>query len=734
MPPLPAARLLLLASLLPAAASAADDARWAVCGIPAETVIPAEPAPMPPPGVTDIQADQARLVQDGVSVLQGNVVVRRDGKQIESDSLRYDQTNDTVTLPDTLRLKDETLQLDAAGGEFHLKSGEGAFHDAQFELPAQHARGAAERLETTGQDETRLQGVTYTTCPPGDEDWLLHAGRLRLDHAEGLGYGRNVWISFMHVPLFYTPWLSFPLDDRRRSGILPPTLGNTARSGFEFQLPYYWNIAPQLDATFTPRYMSDRGTQLLSQFRFLTENSNGELNVDYLPDDQLYNDSRYRYDYRQINNLPADFRLSTSIRGISDDAYFEDLGENLRVISRSTHQPRQMVLSNNGDWYRFNAQVLGYQIVDPLLSPGSYPYYKLPAITFNADGYDWPLGLEAHWDSEIVNFQQDDRVSGLRADFKPVLELPLGGAGWFVTPRAGYRFTSYQLEQPDGSPLDLERSAPITSLDAGLFLERPAGENWLQTLEPRLYYLNVPYRDQSAIPRFDTSEPDLSFYQLFSDNRFIGPDRLGDANQVTAALTTRLLDTTDGRELFAASLGRIRYFEDRRVQLSPATPDETRDFSGIITELRFTPDPRWSLSGTAEWDEETRHFLRSGVQFQYRPGDNSVYNLGYRLRRGEFEQVDASFAWPITRRISLYGRWYHDLTADTTLETFGGLQYESCCWIVRLVSRRFIYNRAGDTTRTLFLQLELKGLGSVGRQADDFLRDGIYGYGIREFD
>lgn len=706
---------------------------WQICRNPAAQEDVAEQTPTAAPdGTTDVTADRAALDKTGISILSGNVLIEQDTTSVHSERVEYDSRTEQVTSPGALMYRDREVEIDASSASVNLLDDTGVFDSASFHLPQEHARGTAERILLQEESETLLEGVTYTTCNPGDEDWVLQAGRLRLDHDEGLGYGRNVLLKFMYVPLFYTPWISFPIDDRRRTGLLPPTIGNTALSGRELQIPFYWNIAPNYDATIAPRSMSKRGTQFQNEFRYLTASSQGSLQADYLPDDRIFGADREFYRLRHTTQLPASFNLSADIRHISDDNYLEDLGDDLVAISQ-TQQPRTVSLTQRQSWYDFRATAQTFQVTDPDRPLTGFPYYRLPQVSFNAQHFDDDLNLDYSLHSEAVKFQQDERVSGLRSNVKPAISATLGTPGYFLKPTLAYQHTQYRLEQPDGTSLDLDRGAAIVSLDSGLFLERDTGGGLLHTLEPRLYYLYVPFRDQTAIPRFDTSIRQLSFSQLFVDNRFVGADRLGDANQLSVALTSRLLDPASGRELLSGSIGQIRYFDDRRVQLTPTTAPETAETSGFIAEASFTPSPRWALTGTAEWNPDNSEFEHGNLQLQFRPGDQSVYNLGYRFREGDFEQADVSFAWPVTRRLKLVGRWYYSLLDDTPLETFAGLEYESCCWIARLVTRRFIFNRDGDTTNTLLLQIELKGLGSVGRKTDDFLQQRIRGYGLPDY-
>lgn len=699
---------------------------WALCPMPP---MPAPVAPeAPAKGVTDITSDTATLVKQGLSHFSGDVVLRRNNQIINADSLDYDSQSGAIHIPNQSLIYQPDFQLRSDSAAYNADSAEGHFQGAEFRMPPQHARGTAAELWRHGSRETLLKGVQYTTCPPGNADWMLDADSLRLEHQEGMGYAHGVLLKFMHVPLFYTPYLSFPIDNQRRTGILPPTLGSSGRTGFEFELPVYINLAPNYDWTLTPRYMSKRGIQLKNEFRLMTESSELTLNADVLHNDQKTGTSRSYYRLRDATALPADFRATLDYQKVSDIDYFQDLGSSLHNVSR-TYLPRHASLTQSGDWYDFSSQVVEYQIIDPDLSPASHPYRKLPALNFDIWQPNYASPLDWQWGNSLVNFQQSDRVSGWRLDSKPVLSLPFRRPGGFVVPSVAFRHTQYQLQQPDGSSLDINRNTPIYSLDTGLVFERDAGNNLIQTLEPRLYYLNVPYRDQSAIPRFDTNQPDFTFAQLFSDNRFSGTDRQGDADQLSVALSSRLLARDDGRELLGLGVGQIRYFADRRVQLRPTDPPETQRKSGLITEVRTQPTDALSAAFTAEYDPYTRKIVRDNLRFQYRPAEKSVYNVGYSFRRGQLEQTDVSLAWPVTDHWRLVGRWYYSTLDKKTLESLAGLEYESCCWILRAVTRKYIYNRDGDTTNSFFLQLELKGLGSVGKHADDLLSDGIKGYG-----
>jgi LPS-assembly protein len=721
---------------------------WRLCPTwpperPPETVGPAPTADTP----VDIEADEMEGVAEESFIYRGDVILRQGTRRLRADELLYFPDTQQAQVRGDVEFIQNDLSFTGNEASFDLDNDSGVFDQAGFRLLDRHARGEAKRLTRLDEDTTLLEDLLYTTCPDDSRDWALNARRMRLDHEAGRGTASHMWLEFKRVPFFYSPWMSFPLDDRRKTGLLFPDFGRSGLHGTELSLPWYWNIAPNMDATLTPYYRSYRGTQLYTETRYLTRSTSGRLQADYHPDDRIFGDDRYYLSYRQSTRLPARWRLNVNLQQVSDTDYFIDLDDSPGARTR-THLPQSLTISQNTDWYRFQSRFRIFQTIDDELDESRLPYRELPDMRLNSNLPLGQSGLHAELANRFTRFERADSIDANRLHLHPRLTGRFGTPGWFLQPSLGAQYTRYDLSNPTGETLSsgtadigpgqnltLTRSAPIFSLDSGLVLERPFANsvNLRQTLEPRLFYLYVPYRDQSDFPRFDTREMDFTFASLFMEDRFIGPDRLGDANQVGMALTSRILDSRSGRSLVSGSLGQIHHFDDRQVQLRADEP-VTRLRSELVGELQVAPSEAFSARTTVLWDPEDRQTQRSAIQFQYRPEPRKVVNLGYRNRRDRLDQADVSFAWPLTDRIRVFGRWNHSLQDDETLDRFAGLEYESCCWAIRLTSRRHVYNRDGDVDRSFMIQLELKGLGGVGQAVDEFLGEGIMGYGYRDYD
>jgi len=571
--------------------------------------------------------------------------------------------------------------------------------------------------------------VSYTTCPPGSDDWLLVADDIDLDTDAGTGTARDVKLNFLGLPILYAPWLSFPLGDARKSGVLTPEIGSAGRSGNQLRIPWYFNLAPNYDATLTPRILTDRGLQLGAEFRYLTARDSGTAEVEYLADDDLFGDSRHLLSYRHQTLFDSGWRNRIHFRQTSDGQYFEDLGGSLSTSS-ITHLNRAIVFDYAGEHMTFMGRLQDYQTIDETIAPADEPYRRLPQLT--AQGY-WPNqpgGFRYRFDGELVYFDRDVGVTGWRLDAAPQVEWPVERPGWFLTPSMTLRHTAYGLDDDDPLADDNpRRTLPIGSLDAGLVFERRAGaENELmQTLEPRVRYVHVPYREQSDQPVFDTILPDLNLVQLFRPNRFLGADRIADTDQLSIGVTSRLLDVDSGRELVTATVGQALYLSEQGVRLPGQAVGISRS-SDYIAEVRFPLYDTLNFDVGHQWGTGEEGTTQSGARLQYRPGEDKVLNLAYRYRRGSLEQGDLSWSWPIGERWRFVGRYNYSLRDDEVLEQFYGIEYESCCWGLRLVSRRHISTRDGTRDSSVGLQLVLKGMTSVGTAADRLLERGILGY------
>lgn len=723
-----ATALALLGGLLASGTHAADNPeedRWALCPPISDNRLTNLPPWQPSsPGATEASADELFSESNTVTRLQGNVVIRHENATLSGQRAEYFRNEERLNMEGGIDFRSEGLQIDSEQVEFFLGEQRGSFEQASFHLPASHAFGSAERIAVDGPQQVRLEDLRYTTCPPRNPAWELRAGELQLDRADNTGEAWHATLRFQGVPFFYSPYLNFPLEGRK-SGLLPPTYGTSDEGGNDISLPFYWNIAPNQDATITPRHISRRGGMLMGEYRYLGPQSEGRLNASYLPDDALYGDERNYVSLHHDARISQGWSSTVVLRRVSDADYFLDDLAGGDESGSQTHLERLAELSYRDRYWRFLGRAQSYQNLS-----GSVPYQRLPQLQLSGRSARRPNRLHYSLQSEAVRFRHDNLDGGDRFDIKPQLSLPLGGAGWFVTPGVAWRHTVYQLEQDGGDGERLERSLPITSLDSGLIFERPLqlGDTaLLQTLEPRLFYLHVPYEDQSALPLFDTDELDFSFSQLFSDNRFSGADRQGDADQLTTALSSALYDELSGRERARLSLGQVHYFDDRRVSLDGTTGEQSR--SDIIAELSLNPLDNLNLRLTEQWDPQEEQSERFNARLRYAPGPRKRISLGYRFHRERaLEQADIALFWPLNRQWRLLGRYQYDIENEASLDTIGGVEYESCCWSVQLLARAQRDALDEDLNQSIYLTLELKGLASLGRGLEQSVEHGILGY------
>ncbi len=683
------------------------------------------------PDVIELQAGEfeAALGDNPTASMSGGVVLRRGDRLVGADTASYDPELRALNLVGSVRYEDPDSLILSDSAEFGYASGRIRFEGAEFEVGQNNARGAASVLEINQDGRIQLAEVGYTTCPPESNDWIIEAGQIELNTRTGVGKARSVRLRFQGVPILYTPYLSFPITDARKSGVLTPEIGSTGRSGNELSIPYYWNIAENYDATITPRLLTDRGLQVGTEFRYLLEDSDGKLEVEYLPDDNKFNDNRHQLRFQHQTLFQSGWRNQVDFRDVSDNQYFEDLGGSLS-ISSITHLNRSLVFDFFSENWSLLGKVQDYQTIDSAILPDDEPYQRLPQIY--ARGY-WPdrvLGLTISLDTELVYFDRDIGVTGWRINAAPQVALPIEQPGWFVTPAVVVDYTRYDLENTQvGQDEKPSRTVPIVSLDTGLNLERlmNSEERRVQTLEPRLLYVHVPHREQSGLPVFDTIIPDLNLVQLYRKNRFLGVDRIADTDQLSIGVTSRIIDVNTGRELMSATIGQALYLSQQSVTFPGESPTVS-DSSDYIAELRFLIYDNLNFDVGHQWSGGDGGTTQSEARLQYRPQSNKILNFAYRFRRESLEQGDLSWSWPLSQSWNFVGRYNFSFRDDAVLEQFYGLEYESCCWGLRLVSRRHISTRDGTRDSSFGLQLVLKGMTSVGTAADRLLERGILGY------
>ena len=780
-----------IALSLPALAADDDSLDWDLC--PIQDAIPSfDPATTPKSGQaagaardsradlpTSIEGDMLGGTEDKLAY-EGNVVLRRGDQFLNADNLKYDSEKDTYVADGNVKYQDGSMRVIAARAEGDQNTDSHKIEDVQYQLVSRRGNGGADSIELKGA-QGQLHGSTYSTCDPEQRVWELRSKRIDVDSDEGWGVAHGATIRIGKVPVMYVPWIKFPIDDRRHTGVLFPAISSSGRNGFDYRQPIYLNLAPNYDATLTPRYMSKRGLSLGGQFRYLYEGGRGTFEGNWMPKDDLLqerakepdfkpllepgpDDSRGMFRFGGFHNLDRHCQARASLAWVSDARYMEDFNNSLYGVS-TTSLSSAMGLYGAGQYWNAGVMADVWQLTDYNLSDITLPYNRLPRAYLK---WRQPIGkwLTAGLQAETVRFQHNEKGDGSRLDLKPFISAPLQGASWYITPTLAWRYTSYRLEDqladdiarnlaatanglpPSGvTPAMLasfrddapSRSLPIASLDAGLFFDRKTelkGLPYLHTLEPRLFYLNAPYRDQDNIPLFDTRPFTFSWGQLFRDNRYTGPDRQTDADQLTVALTSRLIRQTDGHEKLSASLGQIFYFDDSLVLAPNEKPVESGK-SAWVADANYSPTDRWNIGASYQWDPKFRHEDLISLRARYLFGDKGVVNLGYRYRRDLLEQADFSFLYPVTPSWSVVGRYYYSLYDNPKrtpaiesglLEAVAGVQWDSCCLAVRVLARRYVRNHEGELDNALQVEFVLKGLGSAGQDTEGTLRRAILGY------
>ena len=690
---------------------------------------PAAPATNPADQPITIESDEDNFEFDvnGNARLCGNVQMRQGDRHMVADCLKYDAATQNAKLEGGVEYTDPTMAIRGNSGEYSPTLG-ASFEGAQFELPERGARGSATTLRLHDRSKVSLTGVTFTTCPVNDESWQIKAREIELDTEGHEGVGRGTKIEFKGVPLVYMPWFTFPIGGQRKSGFLFPEPGGSSRNGAELLVPYYWNIRPNLDFTALPVYYSKRGVDLAGDVRYLTQRQRGEFRFNYLPDDNITDSDRSRFTLTHVAELPAEWRIRIDATDVSDTGYFEDFARGPEGTSVPFAE-RLLEATYRDEHLNVRAQFQDFQTIDEELAPEDRPYTRAPRLLASGDWDTAGGAFDYAFDSELVNFHRNTGVTGWRLDVVPRAGFDWSAPGYFVRPTLGYRYTQYSLQDEavgtDDAPT---RSLPFGTLDAGLVFERMSGSHGQRrlTLEPRALYLYTPFRDQSQLPLFDTGLPDLNLVQLFRTNRYVGADRVNDANQISFGLTSRLLDSHSGAQYLAVSVGQAYYFEKPRVVL-PDEPPATRDTSDFIAQVSLSAYKNWNVEAGLQWNPEDSRSERSQFRLQYQPAGDRVINLGYRAQRDRIEQADVSAAWPIGRSWNAFGRYVYSMLDSKTLDEFAGFEYKGCCYKLRAVARRSVSNREGSSETSFYLQLELNGLASVGT-TDAFLERSIRGY------
>ena len=694
-------------------------------------------APEEEKGVTTIDAESLQGVGDIEVTARGNAEIRRDDMTIFGQELRFNQEFGRAQGEGGVRLQRGVDRFFGDRLEYNTREDTGKFENLHYLLQRERlARGSADELELLGRDKFRLKNAIFTTCQPGRDDWVLRAAQLDLDYENEEGHAKSPRLIFYDVPILGFPFASFPLENRRRSGLLAPYYSHTSTRGFEFGVPYYWNIAPERDLTVTPVYMAKRGLQVKNQARYLDRDYSGELKLEYMPEDRELGQSRSGTSWQHLHRFSPAMTAQVDYNHVSDNRYFVDLASQVRQISiGNLYQDAYVNYSGalGAHPYFAQARVQKFQTLQDPLAPIDPPYHRVPQLSFSTNVNNIGGLVDSVLPAEFVNFTHQTKVDGTRVTLSPTFALPLLSPGWFLTPKAGIRSVGYNLHRTDpGQPVSPHAEIPWVSADTGLIFERDTrffGDTLTQTLEPRLFYVYVPYRNQDAIPIFDTALADFNFPQLFTENRFNGGDRFGDANQATLALTSRFL-TQNGQEAFRTTVGQRYYFRDERVGLTPTTPLRTSLESDLLGSVGGRLFRYWTFDTTLEYNRLDQRAERYTAAMRYNPELAKVVNASYRFQRETIRQIDISSQWPVAAGWYGVGRYNYSLLDKRLLEGLGGVEYNAGCWVFRFVVQR-VQAAAAVRSTGFFIQLEFNGVGQIGTdEAVTLLSRSVPGYRV----
>jgi len=716
-----------------------------------------------------VRGDRITGQADIQATIEGNAELRRGDTVIHADQVEYDVPQDRAKARGNVRINRAGNTYEGTLLDLHVNAFTGFFSDARYRFLATSAHGEASRVDFLDRDRSVVHDATYTTCQRTDEaswqpDWILRARTIHLDKAEDVGLAQDGVLEFKGVPILPIPSISFPLSDKRKSGLLPPTIGLDSVSGLEYAQPYYWNIAPNRDATITPTLMSRRGVALGGEFRYLEPRYSGTINADYMPSDQLRDRDRWAYgiQHHQALDTPiGNVGLNLNIKRVSDDNYWRDFSERSGhggVTDQLTQRllPGDASLSWSQGAHSLSLRTLKWQTLQDISAPIVPPYDRMPQLHWGYQPLDLPGGLDFSMNADYTSFQSERARTGqpnARRSFAVAqVSRPFLAPAGFITPRLQLHSTHYEFDNPLANGLrTASRTLPTFSLDSGLVFERDTsyfGRALLQTLEPRAFYTYTPYRDQHLLPVYDTAENDFNFASIYTENAFSGNDRLADNNLLTLGVTTRLIDPDSGAEAARFGIAQRVRFSDQNVTMPGAAPVSER-LSDLLLGAGISWTPQWSFDTMAQYNPKTGRSMRTTVGARYSPGSYRTVSAAYRMQKvtslinQPSEQLDLGWQWPLNdlwgdasgKPTQKAGRWYsvgrlnYSLRESKLVDTVVGFEYESCCWIGRVVLERLQRSTTQANTR-IMVQLEFSGFSrlSLGANPLASLKQNVPGY------
>lgn len=705
---------------------------------------------------------------DGVTVMKGGAELRRHDTVIKADRIEHDKRSGDTKASGQVLINRNGDRLTGPDAQVNVNTYQGYINQPEFTLLKNEGQGDARRIDLLGEDRMTVHDGRYSTCPrvPGASwmpDWLVRASSIELDRTEDVGIARGGVVEFMGIPVIGAPILSFPLSDRRKTGALPPSVSISSQSGLMLETPYYFNIAPNFDATFSPTVMAKRGVDLAGEFRYLRPGYTGQLRAAYMPSDRLRDDDRWAYSFghaQQLIQSPTAGRLGlrVNLNRVSDDNYWSDFP---RTITSLTSRLLPSEVSTNwvkGPW-SVVAGVFRYQTLQNTGSIITPPFDRLPAVQASYEKLNQTFLGSPGWDFSLVTnatrFKRavvgsagatDENIGGDRTMAIATVSRRWQAPGWYVQPRVRLHATRYNNDNTTGSTVSASRNVPTVSLDSGLIFERPAnffGTNFVQTLEPRAFLTWTPFRDQSKLPNYDSAARSFNFTSMFTENAFSGNDRISDTRALTLGVSTRLLDVRNGAEVVRLGLAQRALLADQKVTLPRGTP-VTETLSDTLVGARVQWDPLWSLDSNVQFNAKSKESVRTTIGGRYTPGPFRVLSAAYRIQKGVSEQLDLGWQWPLSGiwgrppepvpgRALGPGQWYgvgrlnYSLPDRKFIDVVAGFEYDAGCWLGRVVLER-LQTSATTSDRRILFQLEFSGFSKLGGSSLETLQNHVPKY------
>ena len=720
----------------------------------AEDLTPQKQSTEISPVSVEIEGDSLETLLDRKMKARGNAILKKGNKTIKAEVIEYDEISEKLTTTGNTNIDLENMSIAGSKLIYKLSDETGRMDNAIFNFKqdnkqeksslkngslitkkAYEYRGNAKTIFFEGENNKRLESSRVTTCEADSDDWYLKSSNMEVNTKTDRVNASNTVVEFKGVPVLYTPYINFSINQNRKSGFLSPTFGTTTKSGFDFQIPYYFNISPNMDATVTARYLGKRGPQADGEFRYMEENYSGKNQIQFMSHDESSGqDNRYFVNLQHKHSFGNGWSGSYEFQKVSDDAYFSDLATMIQVTS-AVNLPQRANISYADSTWKFNALTEKYQT---LTSKDNSPYQRLPQLDLlgKKEYENYVLDVKSQWvyfdrdkkfDSQYtVNSSVNEKVTGSRFSMTPSITIPINETYGYIKPKFSTNIRSYSLNNLNGSAAYKNQDilTPIMSIDSGMYFDRSISffnQNYTNTVEPRLFYVYIPFKNQSNLPIFDTGLSDLNMQTLFSENQYNGQDRINDANQLTAALTSKFIDK-NGKERLSGVIAQRYYFEDRKIFSD--TSDAKKANSDIFVGASARLANSLNLDGMWQFDPTANKILRNTISTRYNPEPGKMLNLSYRMidniisGADDLKTINAAGQWPLGNRFYSIGRFNYDLKTSQTIEILGGIEYDGGCWAARTIFDRISLPTSPAANYTLFMQLELNGLGAIGTDSN----------------